>query len=266
MTRNQIEYNKLLETRRSNLANEDLTRTRDTAAREAKVIELREAARHNLAQEGLTGRGLDIQQGSLDETSRHNRQSEAVALGQLQESKRHNVVGEQEVSRHNRQTEEAQIIQLNEVQRHNQVTENETATHNRNVESETRRHNVVGEATDASRIALDTVTREQQMAETKRHNMAMEAKDLSPKVSVTSSQNNPSVPTSSSPQESPTTSEPSSDMIGHYYMSRVMEDGTRSRMYAYETPSGERGFAQVHEDKQGREYIFTRSGKKMYIG
>lgn len=265
MTKNQIEYNKLLETRRSNLKNEELTAQRDQAAREAKIIELQELARHNQAQEGLTGRGLDIQQGSLDETARHNRRGEAITLSQLGESIRHNQVSEAEIQRHNKAGEQAQIIQLNETQRHNLATEQETATHNRATESETHRHNVVGEATDASRIALDTVTREQQMAETKRHNMAMEIKDLSPKVSVSNSQTAP-VSTESSQRAEPSTQDvPTSDMIGHYYMSRVTSDGQRHRMYAYETNSGERGFGKVLEDRQGREYIITRSGKKMYL-
>lgn len=51
MTRNQIEYFKILESRRSNLVNEYLTSARDTAAKEARVVELSESKRHNQATE-----------------------------------------------------------------------------------------------------------------------------------------------------------------------------------------------------------------------
>lgn len=47
MTRNQIEYRKLLETQRSNIAQELLTRTRDQAGIEARLLELGETTRHN---------------------------------------------------------------------------------------------------------------------------------------------------------------------------------------------------------------------------
>lgn len=101
MTKNQIEYQKLLETRRANRAGEIITQARDMAARDAKIVELSEASRHNKALEGLQGR-------SLDETARHNLAGERVQQGQLSESIRHNKAGEQlgsdtlsETTRHN---------------------------------------------------------------------------------------------------------------------------------------------------------------------
>lgn len=81
MTKNQIEYMKALETRRANLASEQLTRTRDQAAISARQAELVELARHNKAGEGLQAR-------SIDETSRHNRAGEAVSIRQAAVSER----------------------------------------------------------------------------------------------------------------------------------------------------------------------------------
>lgn len=83
MTNNQIEYQKLLETRRSNAAKEEISRQ-----------ELAEKNRANLANEGLTARrdsatalhyinqdaisagNLAVAQGQLDESIRHNTQTE----------------------------------------------------------------------------------------------------------------------------------------------------------------------------------------------
>lgn len=73
MTKNQIEYQKHLETKRSNLANEALTSWRDRTTASLKSQELSEVARHNLAYE--------------TETSRHNRSTES-------ETNRHNLVVE----------------------------------------------------------------------------------------------------------------------------------------------------------------------------
>lgn len=274
MTRNQIEYVKLLETRRSNLRGEELTASRDTLAAEAKRVELQEAARHNLATEALTGRNLDIQRASLDETTRHNKSTEQIGRGTLAESTRHNQAQEVETRRHNTETEGLQRISLDETGRHNLVTEGET-----------RRHNLVGEVSDASRIALDTATREQQLAETKRHNLAMELKDFSTKVNVNSS---PSVVVPSTGPSSGTSTRtldsglPSGDTVGYerdpmlskvppsekygqFYMSRELADGKRHLMYAYDV-NGIRGWAPVQESSDGRHYIVMRNGKRLTVG
>lgn len=74
MTKNQIEYNKLLETRRANIASEQLTQERDRATRQ-----------------------LGFSQ--LDETVRHNRQVELQARDNLAETYRNNIANLQELQR-----------------------------------------------------------------------------------------------------------------------------------------------------------------------
>lgn len=287
MTKNQIEYGKLLETRRSNLRDEELTHARDTAAREArlielgesqrhnraqesaKLVELGEASRHNKATEALTGTQLDIQRGSLDETTRHNRQSELLSRQQISEASRHNKATESESARHNVATEQATVVDLQERARHNQVTEAETATHNRNVEGETKRHNLVGEVTDAGRLTLDTVTREQQIAETKRHNMAMELKDYSTKVTLSPTTNvtqPTSTPSSGGGSTDITQSPPKSENIGRFYYSRPDSKGKRTLMYAYDDGKGDSGWATVKEARDGSQYIITRKGRRITVG
>lgn len=195
MTKNQIEYGKLLEGRRANLAQEDLTRRRDTAAREAKLIELSEVGRHNLAQE-------QYQKGSLDEQSRHNTaleglQSREIDLkgSTLTETKRANRAREMlqsqqnvEAKRSNLAKEELGRIQATETQRSNMAREQETTRSNLAREKETSRHNIVSEGISAGELASQTITREQSLLETSRHNRAMEAKDYSTKVSLNPTQ------------------------------------------------------------------------------
>lgn len=188
MTRNQIEYGKLLESRRSNQANERLTGRRDEAAIQARTIELAELGRHNVATEGLQAQQISLNAQTLGETIRHNRQTESVAQGQLELGR-----GQlSETRRHNQAQERATVIQLNEQSRHNLVTEAETGRHNSQTEQlqsekqgEEKRHNIVSETTAAGKLALDTLTREQQLAETARHNRVMELKDYSTHVTQT---------------------------------------------------------------------------------
>lgn len=87
MTRNQIDYQKHLETQRANRAGEELKRQ-----------ELREGARHNVATEGETGRhnlvseGLEsFRIGSLDD---HYRRMDATEINKLAETMAHNAVME----------------------------------------------------------------------------------------------------------------------------------------------------------------------------
>lgn len=140
MTRNQIEYWNLQESKRANQAKES------------------ETGRHNLATESETGRHNQVQEGidlgHLNESVRHNRVTES-------ETKRHNVAGEQETSRHNRVTE-------TETNRHNVVSEgidlgklSETTRHNRATEGisygelrETTRHNLANEAIGSGNLSL----------------------------------------------------------------------------------------------------------------
>lgn len=266
MTKNQIEYNKLVETRRANIAQEDLTRMRDQAAREAKLIELGESRRHNLAGEALSQGSLRVQEGTLAESVRHNQRGEAISSAQLSESQRHNKASEaatlidlSERGRHNLATEQAQLIDLDERSRHNQV-----------VEAETKRHNVVGEAEDAARTALQSALGYQSNAETARHNKAMESKDYSTRVY----NNNTSVPPSQ-PQPAPDvdfSEVPRTENDGRFYWSRPTQGGNfggsgQQRQLMYAISSGpDAGWYKVQEDKQGRQYIYTQSGKKKYVG
>lgn len=112
MTKNQIEYQKLLETMRANRATEDITKSRDEASRRL---------------------GLD----TLQETARHNQQVELQARDNLAEQYRNNVAQLQELQRSHLASEglTQQRIgvekgQLAELGRHNTVTEEEMARHN----------------------------------------------------------------------------------------------------------------------------------------
>lgn len=145
MTKNQIEYGKLRETQRANLSQEDLTRKRDTAAKELGI-------------------------NTLAETSRHNKAVEILDSSKLAETVRSNVAKEQETRRHNEAGELLGSKQLDETIRH------QTAT-----EGETQRHNKVGEAVDIGRAATyatseaaKAVVDSAKTAETARHNMVVE--------------------------------------------------------------------------------------------
>lgn len=286
MTRNQIEYVKLLETKRSNLANEALIGRRDEAGIAQRAVELREQGRHNRAQEALTSRDLDLKSGSLDETIRHNTMTESLTRSQLSEQGRHNRAQEVETTKHNRNTESLQRIDLREKGRHNLVTETETSTHNRNVEEENKRHNIVGELSDASRIALDTITREQQLKETARHNRAMEIKDMSPKVTVNQSSVQPTPAAQTTPSTNLSKVEflpsglPKGSSLGYeddpmlvkeppstitYYMSGNLLDGQKHLFRAYTNSDGSRKWAQVYEGRNGKRYYYDQKGKKHYI-
>lgn len=107
MTKNQIEYQKLLELKRANLANEQITTARDAAARKLGLDTLQETARHNqqvelqardnlaeqyrnnlaqlqeaqrahLASEGLTQQSVDNEYRRNAETGRHNLANESL--------------------------------------------------------------------------------------------------------------------------------------------------------------------------------------------
>lgn len=107
MTKNQIEYQKLVELKRANLANERLTADRDAATRRLGLDTLQETARHNqqvelqardnlaeqyrnntaqlqeiqrshLASEGLTQQTVDNEYRKNVETGRHNLATELL--------------------------------------------------------------------------------------------------------------------------------------------------------------------------------------------
>lgn len=100
MTRNQIEYQKLLETKRANVANESLTHRRDEGTLALRGAELLETGRHN--------RAFEL------ETSTHNRNVEA------------------ETARHNLRTEEQGMIDLGIKSRHATVAERNATVNERN--------------------------------------------------------------------------------------------------------------------------------------
>lgn len=174
MTKNQIEYLKLREQQRSNLANEALTEKRDTTTRELGFANLGETNRHNLA----TERHNTL---VLGETQRHNYAQEAHNAAVLDETSRHNLAMEAhneriatEQERSNRANESIKLgglsleaSKLFEQQRHSRVTEAEQERSNRARESETSRSNRVREAeTRRSNIANEQ--------ENKRRNLASE--------------------------------------------------------------------------------------------
>lgn len=155
MTRNQIEYWKLQESKRSNAANE------------------RETARHNVATEGITQTHYER---SDAESERHNRATEGIDISRLAEQSRHNRVTESqtdrqldiserqttETERHNRAGETISIAQLGETSRHNRASESLTGV-DLNIRAgqlaETQRHNEQQEYIDTilarGKYALD---------------------------------------------------------------------------------------------------------------
>lgn len=146
MTKNQIEYQKLVETKRANQAQETITRMRDANTHSVAVGQLNEAIRHNYATEGQ-------ERQKLYEMTRHNEATEQVALMSAQETARHNAAAEA--------LQGQQITlgyqQLSETSRHNYAMENETNRHNVAVENESARANLARETID--RFNVDSLDR-----------------------------------------------------------------------------------------------------------
>lgn len=113
MTSNQIKYNELLEQRRANLRNEELTHWYNTN----KVRQGDEANR---------------------ETERYHRETISLDSAKHAEQARHNLATERETQRYN-------TISLNETHRSNVARENETKRANLAKESENYRSNVARE-------------------------------------------------------------------------------------------------------------------------
>lgn len=182
MTKNQIEYLKLRESQRANLAQEDLIRTRDQRSYAIGLGTLAESQRHNMVTESQA-------RASLDETSRHNVAGEKQAQLNLEETTRHNKATEEEMRRHNVVGERYNVDYLKESGRHNRAQEaigrlqigasyanislgyqqlGETKRANQAREYETNRSNVAREEeTTRSNIARET--------ETNRSNTSQEA-------------------------------------------------------------------------------------------
>lgn len=125
MTRNQIEYWNLQESKRHNVATE---------------VEIN---RHNVATEGI-----DL--GNLQETQRHNYATEGIELGKLGETRRHNVATEG-ISQFEANTRNQQVV---ENVRHNQAVEGFTGTDlsiRSDTLSETTRHNQATEGIERTK-------------------------------------------------------------------------------------------------------------------
>lgn len=143
MTKNQIEYNKLLESKRSNQANEELTRIRDERAHALGTATLAETSRYHSAD-------IEVRQASLDEQIRSNTARE-------------------------RETERSNLAKEAETQRSNMVKETETYRSNVARETETARANRAAEEYRTQQLALDSEVRRGQLAETIRSNRAHES-------------------------------------------------------------------------------------------
>lgn len=177
MTKNQIDYNKLLEERRSNKQQEALTQVRDQRAHQVAMLEYGEKQRHNYATEQQAREDLAERMRNLDvtsaltrygaeETARHNRALEDLQGRSVQETERANRAKESEINRSNlanesiRRTQNAidsrrvnlGFSQLDETIRSNLARElltsqelAEIARSNVARETETNRHNVAAE-------------------------------------------------------------------------------------------------------------------------
>lgn len=167
MTRLQIEFAKLQESRRAAQKSEEL-----------KSQELAETRRSNISHES-------IEMGKLGESRRHNIESESVERGKLGETSRSNKARETETNR-------ANLAKEAENYRSNLARETETYRSNTTKETETSRAN---KAQEAIRIG-EAATRAAQLAEQIRHDAVMESKDYAPRVTVggstTTVQNHPS--------------------------------------------------------------------------
>lgn len=191
MTKNQIEYLKVQESRRSNLRQEELTAARDATSRELGFATLGETTRHNQATEAHNTAVLGESQRHniaqerhnslvLGEQTRANMAREALERSAQEETKRHNVTVEMETSRHNIASEniqsEANQISLSraeEEKRSNLAREAETLRSNQARESETYRSNVARE----QETFRSNVAREQETARINRDTIAQREKD-----------------------------------------------------------------------------------------
>lgn len=187
MTRNQIEFLKLLETQRANSASEiEVARANRERERQGQVA-LDETARRNLATEHLSSQQLleSIRHNTATETEsrRHNIASELSIAQQMEETRRANLAREQisfdanaETRRSNLQREQLQAAQLEETQRANVVREQQ----NQQSLSETQRAHRQQERLQSSQLAEtqranreNELIRQQQLAETIRYNSVL---------------------------------------------------------------------------------------------
>lgn len=156
MTKNQIEYLKLLETQRSNQAVEAETGRANRERERQGQISLDEQSRSNLANE-------KIKADTLIEQSRHNLATES-------ETNRANLARELETSLHNRNTEHVAMLNYSETARANRERERLTSE----AQDEQRRANLAREAENERSHRADERIRTRQVTETERANKAFE--------------------------------------------------------------------------------------------
>lgn len=170
MTRNQLEYARLLETRRSNMANEVL------GGQQVQISQgnLAEVIRHNQAGESQQGR-------SLDEAIRHNVQTENLNSRSIQEGERSNRAREYETQRSNiareHETLRSNVERENETARHNFVTEGQTNVSlslSDQAQRELERSHRATETTNLLKVSEDARSNLARESETYRSNVARE--------------------------------------------------------------------------------------------
>lgn len=178
MTKNQIEYHKLLETQRSNQANEAIQSERNAQTYDLGLKnyglglqQLAETSRHNVATEQLNKL-------SLDETSRHNLQSEYQNAQALLEQQRHSRAVEAETNRANlaRESETTRANIAAETERNRANLASEALRASELVESQ--RYHSMSIGLGYSQLAETARSNQAREAETKRSNLAYEAQQL----------------------------------------------------------------------------------------
>lgn len=156
MTRNQIDYWKLQESKRSNLVGEQETQRHNRATESVQERTLGESVRHNVATEG--------------ETNRHNLQTEAQSANDLLEKSRSNRAQE-EIARQRNAISQGQLLEQQRSNRANEAIGRSNATSNL-INANTNKTYRTGE------LALNTsdvLTRQETQKEQARHNEATEA-------------------------------------------------------------------------------------------
>lgn len=138
MTTNQIEFAKMTEQGRHNLATEAETNRNN-------VVVSTETNRHNLATEG--------------EANRSNLAKENQLRNELKESKRHNKAGEKENRRHNKVGEQQGYMTIAETNRHNVATETEANRSNLAKEANDRYATDVGYQSSVDSASINAASR-----------------------------------------------------------------------------------------------------------
>lgn len=163
MTKNQIDYNKLVETRRSNLENEEIARTRAEREYELGILNLQELGRHNMATEA---HAVNV----LAESSRAAREQERLLADRNLETQRANLRAE-EISLSNL-AEQSRSNRAREAETYRSNLAKEVELHRSNLESESirRRANVI----NAQSVSLGY----SQLAEAQRANVQREKENV----------------------------------------------------------------------------------------